>query len=81
MTKLVHSRFLCEQAVMVSGICRRRDQSFFCILYIGKIHDIWAHTIQAARYAAWKRTVYDNANFSGFLIQRFAAMRMNRTVN
>ncbi|MBC3878398.1 hypothetical protein H8K38_11290 [Undibacterium sp. FT79W] len=37
---------------------------FLGILYLGKFHDIQAHTIQAARYAAWERTVHDNANFS-----------------
>jgi hypothetical protein len=31
---------------------------FFMISYIAKYHDMQAATIQAARYAAWERTVY-----------------------
>jgi hypothetical protein len=31
---------------------------FFMISYIAKYHDLQAATIQAARYAAWERTVY-----------------------
>ena len=38
---------------------------FLGILYLGKFHDIQAHTILAARDAAWERTVHDNANLSG----------------
>jgi len=31
---------------------------FFMISYLAKYHDMQAATIQAARYAAWERTVY-----------------------
>jgi len=37
---------------------------FLGILYLGKFHDIQSQTIQAARYAAWERTVHDASTFS-----------------
>ncbi len=35
---------------------------FLAIWYLGKFHDIQASTIQAARYAAWERTVHAPAD-------------------
>lgn len=42
---------------------------FLGILYLGKFHDIQAQTIQAARYAAWERTVHNEATFSDTNLQ------------
>ncbi|WP_268907167.1 TadE family protein [Collimonas humicola] len=43
------------EMVVVSGVM---IALFLGIWYLGKFHDIQASTIQAARYAAWERTVH-----------------------
>lgn len=42
---------------------------FLGVVYLGKFHDIQASTIQAARYAAWERTVHSPGAMSDTRIQ------------
>lgn len=49
---------------------------FLGILYLGKFHDIQASTIQAARYAAWERTVHSQAGLSDTRVQNQARARL-----
>ncbi len=44
--------------------------------YLGKFHDIQATTIQAARYAAWERTVSTTATMSNTTLQNQARARL-----
>lgn len=46
------------------------------IIYLGKFHDIQATTIQAARYAAWERTVHSNAGMSDTQVQSQTRARL-----
>jgi hypothetical protein len=49
---------------------------FLGVLYLGKFHDIQASTIQAARYAAWERTVHSQAGLSDTRVQNQARARL-----
>lgn len=48
---------------------------FLGILYLGKFHDVQASTIQAARYAAWERTVHSPGAMADTQIQKQARTR------
>jgi hypothetical protein len=49
---------------------------FLGVFYLGKFHDIQASTIQAARYAAWERTVHSRAGLSDTRVQNQARARL-----
>lgn len=49
---------------------------FLGIFYLGKFHDIQASTIQAARYAAWERTVHSQGGLSDTRVQNQARARL-----
>lgn len=49
---------------------------FLGIIYLGKFHDIQASTIQAARYAAWERTVHSTAAMNDTQIQKQTRARI-----
>jgi len=49
---------------------------FLGIFYLGKFHDVQASTIQAARYAAWERTVHSPAAMSDARIQEKVRTRL-----
>jgi hypothetical protein len=49
---------------------------FLGVFYLGKFHDIQASTIQAARYAAWERTVHSQASLSDTRVQDQARARL-----
>lgn len=49
---------------------------FLGIWYLGKFHDVQASTIQAARYAAWERTVHSTGNMSNTQLQSQARARL-----
>lgn len=61
-----------EMAV-IFGVCA---MLFLGIYYLGKFHDIQASTIQAARYAAWERTVHSTAAMNDTQIQKQARARL-----
>lgn len=48
---------------------------FLGMIYLGKFHDIQASTIQAARYAAWERTVHSPGALNDTQIQKQARSR------
>lgn len=49
---------------------------FLGIFYLGKFHDIQATTIQAARYAAWERTVHSQGGMNDVRVQDQARARL-----
>lgn len=49
---------------------------FLGIFYLGKFHDIQASTVQAARYAAWERTVHSPGAMSDTRVQSQARARL-----
>lgn len=49
---------------------------FLGVFYLGKFHDIQASTIQAARYAAWERTVHSQVGLSDTRVQNQARARL-----
>lgn len=49
---------------------------FLGVWYLGKFHDIQASTIQAARYAAWERTVHTPATLSNTTLENQTRARI-----
>jgi len=49
---------------------------FLGIWYLGKFHDVQASTIQAARYAAWERTVHSPGAMNDTTLQNQARARL-----
>jgi hypothetical protein len=61
------------EMVVIAGVI---IMLFLGIIYFGKFHDIQASTIQAARYAAWERTVHSPAAMNDTQIQKQARSRL-----
>ncbi len=67
----VRGQAMVEMAVILGVVV----MLFLGIVYLGKFHDIQASTIQAARYAAWERTVHSPGAMNDTQIQKQARSR------
>lgn len=68
---MARGQALVEMIVMLGVVI----MLFLGIFYLGKFHDIQASTIQAARYAAWERTVHSTAAMNDTQVQKQARAR------